>query len=357
MDDEKRMIRDYEVETAIHIGGKEIIFAENLASTEPYMVCNCQWDNPLGIMIYDKAVGSTDYLEAMDEFVNRVSAEVQHIRDQRAERGVTGEPLLSAADCTPGSNATHYEGQLVIIRPEQMNASARSADQQLLLATGGNGCNPEARGQAVFCKDLFSGKTERWERNDIAGIIQPERIPEWAQERLSEMGIAPDISQHPKVYMASAEEARQRDELPVYRESNRLSAACAKDIEKAVQAHHSGEYHYNLAAALKDVTAKYGMERVQVVLANTVQVKDYDGRFSPANKEWAQSIPIPQQPREQRTGYVCETHPAILDGFINRVRKEQQEAEKKPSVTTHLKKQELHSPKKTKHDTAREEGR
>ncbi len=46
MAEEKRMIEGYEVKTAIHIGGKEIIFAENLASPDPFMVCNAHWDNP-----------------------------------------------------------------------------------------------------------------------------------------------------------------------------------------------------------------------------------------------------------------------------------------------------------------------
>lgn len=79
-DDEKRMVQSYEVKTAIHIGDKEIVFAQDLAAAEPYMVCNCQWDNPLGIDIYDKVVADSDYLEAMTEFLSRVATEVQHTR-------------------------------------------------------------------------------------------------------------------------------------------------------------------------------------------------------------------------------------------------------------------------------------
>ena len=183
MADDKRMIQDYEVKTAIHIGSAETIFAENLASPEPYMVCNCEWGNPLGIEIYSKAVGSADYLEMMAEFTNRVSAAVEQIRDQRIERGVNCD-MLTAADCIPGSKHAHYEHQLVVIRPENMVASARTADQQILLATGGNGCSPDALGQAVFCKNLFTGKSVRWERYDIAGIIAPDRVPASTHQRL-----------------------------------------------------------------------------------------------------------------------------------------------------------------------------
>jgi hypothetical protein len=349
MSDEKRMIESYEVKTAIHIGGKEIILAEDMASKDPYMVCNCQWDNPLSIQVYDKVLAGSDYLEAMTEFLGRVSSEVQHIQGQRAERGVSNEPL-TASDCVPGSDGAHYGNQLVVIRPEVMVASARTADQQLLLATGGNGNDPDARGQAVFCKNLFTGKTARWERRDIAGIILPDRIPAWAHQRLAEMGIIPEKPAIPKVYMASIAEARQNGELPAYRESSELNRACAAGIQKAINDSHNGQYSYDLKAALKAVTAEFGAERVNIVLANTVDYKDYDGRFSRENKLWAQGIQLPQLTKEQRAAFVCEAHPAILDGFVNTVRKQQQE--KRPSVTA-----QLHAPKKPsptkKNDKAR----
>lgn len=336
VDDEKRMIQSYEVKTAIHIGGKEIVLAENLASSEPYMVCNCQWDNPLGADIYDKAEASADYIEAMTEFLGRVASEVERLQDRRTERGVTGEPL-TAADCIPGSSSANYENQLVVIKPDKMVASARTADEQLLFAVSGNGCSPDARGRAVFCKNLFTGETVRWERTDVTGIILPDRIPAWAHEKLQGLGIAIKLPDPPKVYMASLAEARQIGELEAYRESQRLNATCAEGIKKAINDSHNGQYSYDMAAALKAVTAEFGTERVHVVLANTVQYMDYDGRFSHENKQWAQGVQLPQLTKEQRADFVCGAHPALLDGFLNTVRKQQQE--KRPSVTHLLKAQ------------------
>ena len=347
MSEEKRMIESYEVKNAIHIGGMEIILAEDITAKDPYMVCNCQWDNPLSADIYDKAVAGADYLEAMTEFTNRVSAQVQQIKDQRTERGVSDEPL-TASDCIPGSNSAPYGNQLVVIRPESMVASARTADEQLLLATGGNGCNPDARGQAVFCKNLFTGKTVRWERHDIAGIILPECIPVWAHQRLAEMGITPVAPTPPKVYMASVAEARKNGELPAWRESLKLNKACAEGIHKAINNSHDGQYSYNMAAALKAVTEEFGKERVHIVLANTVDCLNYDGRLSYENKKWAQSVRLPELSKEYRDGFVCGAHPALLDGFVNTVRKQQQE--KRPSVTAQLqaKTKTPTTPKKTK---------
>lgn len=333
MDSEKRMIQNYEVKTAIHVGGKEIILAEDLASSETYMVCNCQWDNPLSVDVYDQVEASADYIEAMTEFLSRVASEVEKIQDQRIERGVSGAPL-TAADCIPDSRSSHYDQQLVVIKPEKMAASARTADEQLLYATHGNGCNPDARGQAVFCKNLFTGKTVRWERTDVAGIILPDRIPVWAHQKLQELGITPEQAA-PSVYMSSVGDAREKGELVAYRESMRLNTACAEGIKKAINDSHDGQYCYDMASALKAVTAEFGIERVHVVLANTVQYMDYDGRFSHENKQWAQGIQLPLLTKDQRSGFVCGAHPALLDGFLNTVRKQQQE--KRPSVTDMLK--------------------
>lgn len=184
MPDEKRMIESYEVKTAIHIGGKEIIFAEDTAAVDPFMVCNCTWDNPFGADEYSNAVVSDDYTAILQEFLSRVSGEVEKIARQRAEHGIPNRPL-TAADCIKDSHRADYKGQLVVIRPESLNASARTEDNQLLLATGGNGCHPEARGRAVFATNLFSGAERRWDKQDVAGIIRPDCLPEWAKEKLA----------------------------------------------------------------------------------------------------------------------------------------------------------------------------
>ena len=87
--------------------------------------------------------------------------------------------------------------------------------------------------------------------------------------------------------------------------------------------------------------------RVAMVLANTVQLQDWDGRYSRRNKEWAKTIPN-DNPETVRCGYALNSHPAVLDGFIDLVRVEQQrsrtQGEKlqpsRPSVRDKLK-QEL----------------
>ena len=71
----------------------------------------------------------------------------------------------------------------------------------------------------------------------------------------------------------------------------------------------------------KGVIETYGMDRVMLVLANTVQLQDWDGRYSPRNKEWAKTIPN-YNSDTVRVGYAVNSHPAVLNGFIDLVREE-----------------------------------
>ena len=74
---------------------------------------------------------------------------------------------------------------------------------------------------------------------------------------------------------------------------------------------------------IRDRIETYGMERVALVLANTVQLQDWDGRYSRRNKEWPKTIPN-DNPETVRCVYVLNSHPAVVDGFIDLVREEQQ---------------------------------
>lgn len=137
-----------------------------------------------------------------------------------------------------------------------------------------------------------------------------------------------------KVYLHSFDVAEKNGEIEKYHESGRLNGDCAKAVEKAITDSNYELYHYDLKTAAKKVITEYGSERVNMVLANTLQYKDCDGRFSRDNKEWAKTIPLPDIEHNRRSYFIADTHPAILDGFINHVRREQT---RKPSITGQLK--------------------
>ena len=78
-----------------------------------------------------------------------------------------------------------------------------------------------------------------------------------------------------------------------YNLSYQANSACKEAIEQTISAHYA-ENRLDTEAAVKDVLEKFGAERVQFILANTIQHKNHDGRISQDNKAWAKTIPMPE---------------------------------------------------------------
>ena len=124
------------------------------------------------------------------------------------------------------------------------------------------------------------------------------------------------MAEHKPVYPASLREAIRSDEKELWRESYKESCDCARAIERAI-----GEnYHDNrLEDCAKEVIERYGFNRVNWVLANTIQQKTDDGRISQANKEWARKFLIPND--DVRWHFTVESHPGLTNIFANQVRR------------------------------------
>ena len=120
------------------------------------------------------------------------------------------------------------------------------------------------------------------------------------------------------IYQQSGEYAREHGELDAFRASRRANEACRDAIDAAIQDGYDGMY---LTADVKGVLAEFGPERVSYVLAATLQGKTWDQRFSRRNQEWAAAVPM-FEPEDRRFSYIINSHPAVLDGFVNMVRKE-----------------------------------
>ena len=113
-----------------------------------------------------------------------------------------------------------------------------------------------------------------------------------------------------------AMKAAYNKKLPL--EATMISRNCGLDIEKGISTHFDG-MHLN-TDFIANLYALYGEERMNYVLANTVQMSDGDGRYSPGNKAWAKEININNAEDDRRTFYV-NSHPALLDGFITAYRR------------------------------------
>ena len=124
------------------------------------------------------------------------------------------------------------------------------------------------------------------------------------------------------LYPYSSEEARRRNELSLWRTSHQANIACKEAIEEAVRQHFDGSRLGN--DCLTGVFQEFGYKRTAWVLANTLQQLEWDGRFSPKNKAWAEQFPIPCDKRHGLE-FVVTSHPAVLDGVVGQYRKIYQE--------------------------------
>jgi hypothetical protein len=185
MSDEKRMIGSYEVEKSIHIGNKEVVFGVNKKEKYPFMVCYCSYDNPLSVEWATEAIGSDNYLEAMQIFVERVQTQIELVRTEQEKFKFDGTPF-TIDDCIPDSKNQSIVGKVVVINAEKNRYEYQHSAYQLILADGGNGAEG-GRGQAVFGTSLADGHHGRWERYDVLGEIRPESMPDWAKEALAKI--------------------------------------------------------------------------------------------------------------------------------------------------------------------------
>ena len=132
------------------------------------------------------------------------------------------------------------------------------------------------------------------------------------------------------VYRQTGMYAREHGELDQFRQSNVANIACRAAIEKAVAESFDG---MRLRSdAVEPVLSEFGSERVLFVLANTVQHKDWDGRFSRENKSWAAAFPIEPDVvmgMDRRLQFIVNSHPAVLDGFIRLSREEAQNQQRR----------------------------
>ena len=114
------------------------------------------------------------------------------------------------------------------------------------------------------------------------------------------------------VYKHPASYAREHDELAAYRTSNQAN------------------------------TQQFGYDRTFHVLAITVCQADWDRRYSPDNRAWANAMSIPANPDAWGTDRNCylavNSHPGLVDLFLSQTRKAYAQERQKTSVRDKLKK-------------------
>ena len=129
------------------------------------------------------------------------------------------------------------------------------------------------------------------------------------------------------VYPYPREYAVENDELDKYRLSRKASIACKEAIEQAIGEHYANN-SLDTVAAVKQVVDAFGYDRMMYVLAVTVKHKDWDGRISQSNKQWAASMPVFEDKTDGSADQnvflvVDKAHPGLTNLFVREARKAQ----------------------------------
>ena len=149
------------------------------------------------------------------------------------------------------------------------------------------------------------------------------------------------------VYRENFDYARECREVETYRISLQANIACKEAIEQAISQSYDGRRLAEGTAA--KVMKQFGAERVLYVLANTIQQKEWDGRFTYPNKEWAKTVSIPPNMdsfgMDRNYAIAVSSHPGLIDLFVTQARKEM-ERQPRTSVREQLRQAQKETGKK-----------
>ena len=130
------------------------------------------------------------------------------------------------------------------------------------------------------------------------------------------------------LYLQSAEYAYKHNELEAYSLSYQTNIDCKNDIQKALSENYS-DNRLNTEKVWKEITGKYGEDRVKALLAQTCSELYHDGRITAENKQWATGIQVPDD-----KFIVEKAHIGLVDLLVTRARKES--TKEKTSVLSKL---------------------
>ena len=158
------------------------------------------------------------------------------------------------------------------------------------------------------------------------------------------------------VYRETANYAYEAGELDMYRASRDANMACKEAIETAISDNFSNN-HLSTEAAVTSVFDQFSPERVQYVLANTIQHKDHDGRIHQSLKDWAKEIEVCHD--DVNSFIVDKVNPGLVSLFVTEVNRqieektrEAEQADAPPSVPPEkeAQKQQQSTKKKTQEE-------
>ena len=145
-------------------------------------------------------------------------------------------------------------------------------------------------------------------------VLLAEKSQEQTQETPEPVKEEKTMYHDVPVYREMANYAYEAGELDMYRASRDANMACKEAIEAAISENYV-DYRLSTRVAVETVLEQFSEERVQYVLANTVQHNLHDGRYHAENKDWAGKISVCEENSE--SFIVSQVHPGLVNLFIN----------------------------------------
>lgn len=127
------------------------------------------------------------------------------------------------------------------------------------------------------------------------------------------------------VYREYANYAYEAGEMDAYRASRDANIACRDAIEAAISANY-GNNRLASESAVESVLEQFSPERVEYVLANSIQQKEHDGRIHHSLKEWAKDIQV--CPDHAQYCIVDKVNPGLLSLFVTEFNRQMDVAER-----------------------------
>lgn len=244
-------------------------------------------------------------------------------------------PLMNAADCIPFAENSSNKGSILALKPSFLIGEYKQQKYQLVLCTedadNGKPLTVEFITDDMSCRDYC--------REDFIGVVKPWRVPLWAKERINgrelrrraqiscalravqkdarrqAVSLSKELNLLPEDFELTENKSKEQTEnciIPFYTfsydeavqlgenhkqryiSSFTANAACTAFIRQSAKVFCNGINIIPYAASR--ALEVYGAERVQYILANTIQSIRNDGKkyaSLPVDvRSWAETIPI-----------------------------------------------------------------
>lgn len=152
----------------------------------------------------------------------------------------------------------------------------------------------------------------------VAEDVQKELDMEKAAQQEQKTG-------SPLLYRQTWEYAAAHGEQEEVLASMRENTACRNALDAFITKNYDGRSLKT--EGLDDLIAQFGLERTAYVLANTIHCHNYDGRFSPANRNWARAVI-----EKPDNSFVLQSHSGLVDMLATDIRKAER-AQGQPQTT------------------------